>query len=422
MTMKTKSNFQKFNIMKKFILFFALFAMCLGVKAQTEEYGWNYLCSLGNVNINSICCISEDTVILVGSGGTIFKTTNGGATWVQKESNTTENLFSVDFLNDTLGFAVGINTILCTNDGGENWFSAENKFDFNIAGCVIDNINVSSTGNSCVMLGYKYNYGFNSILMISHDMGDTWSIDSTFNVYDRMDILCMQSDTLFFVNYGNMVLRTNNDGESYDTVLQDDMIKDILIYGNDLFVVTSYALKKSNDFGNSWQDISSEDDFEFYYVKLSAVDSCSLFVYSEDMPGSQSRFFNYCDDIFSDYTRPIIYPAKFIGNTGYGIEQVSSRSSVYKYGIKVNAQCEKTESTIHIYPNPSSSFFTISLPNMETEGLEYSIYDVMGRLVERNIIDNMPVTVENSNRQSGIYEVIVSRSGEMIYSEKFIKE
>lgn len=408
--------------MKKLILFFALFAMCLGAKAQTEEYGWNYLTDLGNVNITSICCISEDTVIVVGTNGSIFKTADGGLTWTQKESNTTENLFSVDFINDTLGFAVGINTILCTNDGGENWFSAENKFDFNIAGCVIDNINVSNTGNSCVMLGYKYNYGFNSILMISHDMGDTWSIDSTFNVYDRMDILCMQSDTLFFVNYGNMVLRTNNDGESYDTVLQDDMIKDVIINGDDLLVTTWDALQKSSDFGDTWQTVSSDNDFYSYTARLSAVDSCSLFVFFSDMAGSVSGFYNYCDDVFSDWSTPTLYPNKFIGNTGYGIKQVSSRSSVYKYGIKVNAHCEKAKSTIHVYPNPSSSFFSISLSDEETDEFEYSIYDVMGRLLERNAIEGSCVTIDNRNWQSGIYEVIIYKQGEIIYSEKFIKE
>ena len=231
----------------------------------------------------------------------------------------------------------------------------------------------------------------------------------------------MQSDTLLFVNInGNILLKTNNDGVSYNTVLQDDMIKDVLINGDDLFVVTSDALKKSNDFGNSWQNVSSEIDFEFGLVELSAIDSCSLFVYSQDMPGSQSRFFNYCDDIFSDYTRPVIYLAKFIGDIGYGFEE--ERGTVYKYGIKVNAQCEKIESTIHIYPNPSLSFFSISLFDVETDELEYSIYDVMGRLLERNAIEGSCVTIDNCNWQSGIYEVIVSRSGEMIYSEKIIKE
>lgn len=414
--------------MKKLILFFALFAMCLGAKAQTEEYGWNYLTDLGNVNITSICCISEDTVIVVGTNGSIFKTADGGLTWTRKESNTTENLFSVDFINDTLGFAVGgfsnNGTILRTTDGGENWFSIENKFDFDITGFGYYNIAATNTESHCIISGYKrYNYSDCSILMISHDMGETWTVDSTFYANKYIVNICMQSDTLLFVNInGNILLKTNNDGVSYNTVLQDDMIKDVLINGDDLFVVTSDALKKSNDFGNSWQNVSSEIDFEFGLVELSAIDSCSLFVYSQDMPGSQSRFFNYCDDIFSDYTRPIIYPAKFIGNTGYGIEQVSSRSSVYKYGIKVNAQCEKIESTIHIYPNPSSLFFTISLPNMETEGLEYSIYDVMGRLLERNAIEGSCVTIDNSNWQSGIYEVIVSRSGEMIHSERIIKE
>ena len=418
--------------MKKLILFFALFAMCLGAKAQTEEYGWNYLSRLGNVNINSICCISEDTVILVGSGGTIFKTTNGGATWVQKESNTTENLFSVDFINDTLGFAVGgfsnNGTILRTTDGGENWFSIENKFDFDITGFGYDNVAAFNTESHCIISGYKrYNYNDYSILMISHDMGETWTVDSTFYANNRIVNICMQSDTLLFVNINdNILLKTNNDGVSYDTILQGDMIKDVIINGDDLLVTTWDALQKSSDFGDSWQTVSSGDDdyYNFYCstARLSAVDSCSLFVFFSDMAGSVSGFYNYCDDVFSDWSTPTLYPNKFIGNTGYGIEQVSSRSSVYKWGIRVNIECEKAESTIHIFPNPSSSFFTISLSSMETDELEYSIFDVMGRLLERNAIDGSCVTIDNSNWQSGIYEVIVSRSGEMIYSEKIIKE
>ena len=410
--------------MKKLLFGFLLIAMCLGVKAQI--YGWNYSKSLSNISINNICCISEDTVILVGSGGIILKTTNGGETWEQKESNTTENLYCVEFINDTLGFAVGgyfdNGTILRTTDGGENWVSIENKFDFDITGFVYYNIAVSNTNSHCVITGYKYNHNYYSILMISHDMGETWSVDSTFYANKWIGDICMQSDLLLVSINDSILLKTNNDGVSYDTILQDYMIKDVIINGNDLLVVTNDSLQKSSDFGDSWQNMGTSDDFHYWNVKLSAFDSCTLFVYSADMPGEHSRFYNYCDDVFSDMSTPTLYPTKFIGNTGYGINHVNPNCHVYKWGVNANAECEKTENIISIYPNPTSSFFTLRFPNMETEGLEYSIYDVMGRLVERNIIDNMSVTIDNSNWQSGIYEIIVSKQGEIMHSEKIIKE
>ena len=56
----------------------------------------------------------------VGDSGVIVKTTNGGATWGLQQSGTAQNLRGVFFyLNDQQGWAVGENgTILRTNDGG----------------------------------------------------------------------------------------------------------------------------------------------------------------------------------------------------------------------------------------------------------------------------------------------------------------
>jgi len=55
------------------------------------------------------------------NGGTILKTTDGGATWSHL-TGTTDPLFSVFFINSDTGVAVGNHgTILKTTDGGVNW-------------------------------------------------------------------------------------------------------------------------------------------------------------------------------------------------------------------------------------------------------------------------------------------------------------
>jgi photosystem II stability/assembly factor-like uncharacterized protein len=60
---------------------------------------------------------------LVGSGGTIWATTDGGQHWTPQASGTGEDLFAVSFIPGTeIGFAVGAHgTILMTTDGGTTW-------------------------------------------------------------------------------------------------------------------------------------------------------------------------------------------------------------------------------------------------------------------------------------------------------------
>ena len=60
----------------------------------------------------------------MGRWGTILKTTNGGTNWISQTSGTTIDLFSVNFLDQNTGWAVGeIGTILKTTNGGTNWTS-----------------------------------------------------------------------------------------------------------------------------------------------------------------------------------------------------------------------------------------------------------------------------------------------------------
>lgn len=58
----------------------------------------------------------------VGDQGTIIKTSDGGASWIQQNSGTTKALYGVSFVNENFGTAVGdAGTILNTTDGGTHW-------------------------------------------------------------------------------------------------------------------------------------------------------------------------------------------------------------------------------------------------------------------------------------------------------------
>jgi len=58
----------------------------------------------------------------VGNAGVVRKTTNGGVNWLSQTSGTSNTLFGVHFVNDTVGWVVGQSgTIRKTTNGGTTW-------------------------------------------------------------------------------------------------------------------------------------------------------------------------------------------------------------------------------------------------------------------------------------------------------------
>ena len=101
-------------------------------------------------SLNDVYCISEDVVIVVGVGGTILKTIDGGTNWIQKSSGTTAGLTKVQFPSANVGYAIGSEGILLkTSDIGENWTSLvlENTSFVADISCVNENVFFITTNN-----------------------------------------------------------------------------------------------------------------------------------------------------------------------------------------------------------------------------------------------------------------------------------
>lgn len=72
----------------------------------------------------SIYIFSPDTVLISGNGGIIVKTTNGGSTWATMPTGVTDQLWSLEFTDDLTGYCAGSSgRILRTSDGGSSWSS-----------------------------------------------------------------------------------------------------------------------------------------------------------------------------------------------------------------------------------------------------------------------------------------------------------
>jgi photosystem II stability/assembly factor-like uncharacterized protein len=97
-----------------------------GTILQTSDGGetWNQA-SLANaqaIRFNATSFIDNRIGWAVGSGGSIYRTTNGGRTWEALTSGVSADLFDVKFLDALEGWAVGADgTAIYSADGGVSW-------------------------------------------------------------------------------------------------------------------------------------------------------------------------------------------------------------------------------------------------------------------------------------------------------------
>ena len=114
-----------------------------------------------------------DIGYVVGFGGTILKTTNGGSSWTSLSSGTTNDLYAVDFVDAFIGYAVGEGynpcLVLKTTDGGFNWIDKSSGLPY--------------TNFSCLAVDFiDANAGFigGSGLYKTTDGGDTWNASESY--------------------------------------------------------------------------------------------------------------------------------------------------------------------------------------------------------------------------------------------------
>jgi len=90
---------------------------------KTTDGGTTWTVKKSDFPISNSFCFADNSVgYVVGDGGYISKTTNGGDTWNTLTSSTTKNLQSVSFYSSNLGVVCGSEgTVIKTTDGGNSW-------------------------------------------------------------------------------------------------------------------------------------------------------------------------------------------------------------------------------------------------------------------------------------------------------------
>jgi photosystem II stability/assembly factor-like uncharacterized protein len=143
--------------------------------------------SIGTVNDFSF--ISSTLGFAVCNGGNIYKTTNGGSSWIlQTNSGTTQNLNAIDFVDANHAYIVGdTGTILKTSNGGTTWVSQNAPSTANL------------NGVSCLDSNVVYAVGDGGTIIKTYHGGSYLTV----NVAD---------DTSYCSGYTNLIAHTNYNG------------------------------------------------------------------------------------------------------------------------------------------------------------------------------------------------------------------
>jgi len=153
----------------------------------------------------SIAFPSSTTGYIVGMSGKILKTTNGGTTWVAQTSGTTADLNGIYFIDENTGYAVGgvsnyISTILKTTNGGATWVSQTSCVTNCLYSVYFTNAN---TG---------YISGYNGTILNTTDGGNNWHPQISNSVNNLHSITFTDSITGYVAGYRGNILTTANGG------------------------------------------------------------------------------------------------------------------------------------------------------------------------------------------------------------------
>lgn len=127
---------------------------------------WKNLTIKTQSNLNSIWFTDIKAGYVVGEGGVILKTVDGGANWTPQASNTTNDLSSVQFPTPQTGFVtIGLKSLLLKpTDGGSNWTSLTLPAGMGNSLCVLDANRIIVAGGGGIARsvdgGIKWTIGF----------------------------------------------------------------------------------------------------------------------------------------------------------------------------------------------------------------------------------------------------------------------
>ena len=232
--------------MKKLIFCLVLFLFAGNIFAQWERLNGPYFSD----SLSEIYSGSGNNYFVIGKKNLIFKSTDSGKTWVNKNQSIDtliygfNNFNQIKFLDSSTGF-ISSNYLFKTTDGGNNWFNPSPvQFDF---------YNI---------LSYNIIYGVKIVnnkitLFVSNNSGVNWTQKDT--LPPQLLKLGFRDNATGFAISTTKLYKTTNEGASWFVSYESTSghwLKEFEFYGdNNILLATGQKLLKTTNSGINWIEL-----------------------------------------------------------------------------------------------------------------------------------------------------------------------
>ena len=190
--------------MKYFYKFTVLISAALFLAAGNTFPQWFVQPSGTDEFLYSVYFTDEFNGTVVGTGGTILRTTDGGSSWVSQLSGTSKSLLDVYFIDTENGFVVGdFGLILRTTNGGNNWVHLTSGTGYSLYAVSFSDVN---TGTAV---------GSEGVILRTTDGGQQWRFQVSNTYYPLYDVSFKDALHGVIVGGSLTILRTTDGGENW---------------------------------------------------------------------------------------------------------------------------------------------------------------------------------------------------------------
>ncbi len=279
--------------MKKIVfslfLLFAVTVSQINLYATTkDDVNWNVVYNDSENVFRNLFFINENVGYVVGNGGIIMKTVDGGTNWTVQNSGVSVILNDVYFVNSSVGYVVGNKTddsdeiVLKTVDGGNTWtrLTLDDALDRrNFYGVWFTDEN-----NGVIV-------GLGGTIVRTTDGGNTWARQTVAGGNSLWDVTFVNSATGFASGDNGRIIKTTDGGITWhDKNSGNTGVQFIQFYGENVGYAAGLGgfIKKTVDGGETWDyayTYGNPFDGYFDFRALSVIGENEVYVSGYDDSG-----------------------------------------------------------------------------------------------------------------------------------------
>ncbi len=370
-------------------------SLTLFCHAQT----WTILDSGTDNTLYTINFIDDQIGYAVGAAGTIIKTTNGGDDWTVQNSGVNSLLYACDFIDASNGVIAGDDgMVLKTNNGGGSWTEVASGTTVNLRCVHFANDDIGFIS------------GLNGTLLRTTNGGSSWSPVDAETSNDISHVHFTNSSVGYFSGEAGMMKKSNDGGLNWSTL--DTGTSDYLAtvhfstedFGFTTPVFGGGSVYSTENGGTTWYETSIDTEqplFEFSFFNSQMGFAAGgnfnagtgVIIFTED--GGQTWDINFETDVdrFISITYVSLNIAYAVGQNGLFAKFVGDFTAIED--SKTNEGTQFVESIL-LFPNPTHSSAFVQFDNLATDirQLQITITDDLGRVSKQL---QCPITMNKAN-------------------------